>query len=158
MKAVNKNSVILMNDILAVSHLLVLLDDQSRAHTYDQQKGTCSRCGGFMWCIYMNGAEEGQSTDCRSRENIFFFLFFSECCTFSRCWIGSLRGCAPTRREERHKGHSGNRSFLSQRFLTQMGRTVFTVAVAGSLHDSVFICFVQLWSRVLIAKMIEYSF
>lgn len=75
MKAVNKNCVILMNDILAVSHLLVLLDDQSHAHTYDQQKGTCSRGGVFMWCICMNGAEEGQSMDCRSRENVFSFSF-----------------------------------------------------------------------------------
>lgn len=33
-----------MNEILAVSHLLILLDDQACAHTYEQQKGTCSKC------------------------------------------------------------------------------------------------------------------
>lgn len=32
-----------MKEIPAVSHLLVLLDDQACAHTYEQQKGTGSR-------------------------------------------------------------------------------------------------------------------
>lgn len=109
-------------------------------------------CGAYVWTVQRKGrawiVDQGKT---------FFLSVFSECCTFSRCWIGGLRVCVPTQREERHKGHSGNRSFLAQRFLTQMGRTVFTVAVASSLQDSVFICFVQLWSRVLIAK-IEYSF
>lgn len=73
-----------MKEIPAVSHLLVLLDDQACAHTYEQQKGTGSRWFFLMWCICMNSAEEGQSMDCRSKENTFAFLFFSECYSFHR--------------------------------------------------------------------------
>lgn len=59
MEPVNKYCVILMNEIPAVSHLLVLLDDQARAYTYEQQKGTCSRCGflcgAYVWTVQRKG-------------------------------------------------------------------------------------------------------
>lgn len=59
MEPVNKSCVILMNEIPAVSHLLVLLDDQACAHTYEQQKGICSRCGflcgAYVWTVQRKG-------------------------------------------------------------------------------------------------------
>jgi len=144
MESVNKNFITLTNEIPAVSHLLIILDIQAHAHTYEQQDGTCSRCG-FLCSAYVRTVQRKGRARIVDQSKIFFsFLFFSECCAFTRWWIGSLWGCVPAQWEERQKGYSGNRRFLCQGFLPETGRTMFAVARTDSFHNSVFISLVQL--------------
>lgn len=49
-----------MNEIPAVSHLLILLDDQACAHTYEKQKGTCTRYV-FLNVVHMYEQRRGRA-------------------------------------------------------------------------------------------------
>lgn len=146
-----------MNEIPAVSHLPVLLDDQAHAHTYEQQKGTCSRCGflcgAYVWTVQRKG--RAWIVDQRK-----FFLLFqylvnavlsvgAGLAVSEAVFLLCKRGTNDTVEREDPcakgfcpRGKDGNK---------------VSVAKAGNIHHSVFICLDQLWSRILITN-VEYRF
>lgn len=78
----------------------------------------------------------GRSWSVNQKKNVFSFLFFLVNVMLSVGAGLAVSSYIPIQQEKSQKRHCRKRSCLCQRFVSQIGRSVFTVVMSGNLQDT----------------------